>query len=1070
MSGRLLSPLAWLLTLAAAPAQAEVPPADTTHVLEIPKGWEYGPAAEPPAIDRLPEAWQPVELPHARGPEPCGFYRASFAVPAAWAGYKVTLVIRPLGGTAWAWLNGQALGARAPTALDVRLDATKAARPGARNSLLIALSAPADLDRGGLAACWLEATGAVGVDRLAVSTLCLAQGALVDVSLDVANRGRERFEGKVELALEPAVEVRGQHPVWRKGNDVRLDPGQSVALAYAFEPEPPRFWRFDAPFLYRLTATVRTREDRVVHTTTRRLGVRSVEVANGRWLVGGEWVRLAGTALRARGATLLCTQPGQASAAAAKLAQGPPADELLDFCDEAGAVVLLDAPACADDAPGWREALGDLAAEAALHPCVWGWVVEGKAEAYPAALARLRDATPRLPIGRPMPDLAADAKGFDFLVSRFSTRAVSQDDDGYGRRLDDLARDAAGKAIVAIDRLTAAEPGDRAAVDRSIARRRGEAERRGSPSPAMGAVAILGLELDPDEELLRIAAARLLCPFVLQPPNHEARLDGATVVLKSRFEVGMATPVAGRLPCYSLAGYQLVWRAGRGDAQIASGSIALPTIRTRTIEGWPAGPGRGETEWRLDKPGDLDFAAELQNAAGHVVARHAASLAVKVADGKVELRIGPPTKAEAPPQAAPQALIPREAVVRLDLAKLLNNDGISSDPAKKDGNFDLPNLASGSGYPADQLPASGAELALKAPAGLVFRFPDKADGKPNNLRCTGQRIDVPAGIYATLWLLAAADTNNQEGAARLVYEKGEEPAALRVTDWCQEPKLGETEAVRCTARHTWDGKREDKACRIWAVAAPLRREPLKAIELPKNERIHVFAATLVRATETESTHADALAYHFNNDGISWKANPTDGNFDLMGRGTGASFIADLLPKGATVGSPTVATAGTSLAGPASRGTFVAVPGNDGVTFRFPSKDDRARNNVLCDGQRLAFAEPFQSFDAAWFLGACHDGARAALLSIEYEDGFAQGELRLADWCAKPAAGELDILRMPARHNAEGKEEAKECGLVAWRVPLDPRRKLVAITLPRERNMHVFALTFARTRIAETKNP
>jgi hypothetical protein len=185
-----------------------------------------------------------------------------------------------------------------------------------------------------------------------------------------------------------------------------------------------------------------------------------------------------------------------------------------------------------------------------------------------------------------------------------------------------------------------------------------------------------------------------------------------------------------------------------------------------------------------------------------------------------------------------------------------------------------------------------------------------------------------------------------------------------------------------------------------------------------------------------------LAGCFNNDGISWRANPADGNFDLSGYRSGASFIADLLPK---------------------QDALVEVPGRPGVTFRFPNKDDRRPNNIVCDGQRILAPQPREAFEAAWFLGACHGGSRAALLRIEYEDADGQGELRLADWLAKPAAGEVDVLRLPARHTFDGKEEPKECGLVAWRVPLDPRRKLVAIHLPRERGMHVFAITLQRIR-------
>jgi hypothetical protein len=148
------------------------------------------------------------------------------------------------------------------------------------------------------------------------------------------------------------------------------------------------------------------------------------------------------------------------------------------------------------------------------------------------------------------------------------------------------------------------------------------------------------------------------------------------------------------------------------------------------------------------------------------------------------------------------------------------------------------------------------------------------------------------------------------------------------------------------------------------------------------------------------------------------------------------------------------------------GALVALPNNEAIAFRFPDKRDGYYNNVVCDGQRIVMPEPRAGCDAAWFLGACHNGGQSALLTLEYEKGEAFAELRLADWCAQPAAGERDVLRMPARHTAEGKEEQVGCGLVAWAIPLDPARKLVAIRLPRERQMHLFALTLSRSRCKE----
>ncbi|NQT85982.1 hypothetical protein HQ560_04410, partial [bacterium] len=179
---------------------------------------------------------------------------------------------------------------------------------------------------------------------------------------------------------------------------------------------------------------------------------------------------------------------------------------------------------------------------------------------------------------------------------------------------------------------------------------------------------------------------------------------------------------------------------------------------------------------------------------------------------------------------------------------------------------------------------------------------------------------------------------------------------------------------------------------------------------------------------------------FDNDGIAWRASPKDGNFDLSGFRWGDTFIADLLPPS---GAP------------------VALPGHEGIAFTFPNKDDRQRNNVVCDGQRVL--APEGPFDGAWFLGAAHDGSKSALLLLEYENGSAPAAVHLTDWRQKPDGGAVDVLRTPARHGAMGQEEKTECGLVAWRVPVDRTRKLLAIHLPRQRTMHVFALTLVRSR-------
>ncbi len=624
MAKRILSPAVWLAAVGCAAAGG--PPRDTVHVLAIGSGWEFAPTAEAPSVDRLPSEWRAVRLPHRLEADPCGLYRASFAAPAAWAALRVSLLVRTTGGTAWAWLNGSLVGVRSPSALDIRLEASKAIRAGAANTVLIGIAGSEEAEPCGLAACWLEATGPLGVERFVASPSCLAQGAVLDVALDAVNGTRERFEGKVEVALEWEGDGKQPARVWRRASDVRMEPGQPAGVAQAFEPDPARLWRPDDPFLYRLTATVQTRDGQPLRAVARRVGVRSVGASQGRWLANGEWVRFAGIAVSVRGATLVCTQPGQARAVAER--RELPLEGLLDFCDEAGVIAFLDALSCSPDTPGWPETIAALGAEALRHPCVWGVVIGGDGEAFQATLARLREAAPQLPIGCTMPCDACQAKACDFLMSRFATKPVREDDDACGRRFDDLARDAAGKPVIVIDRLTAM--GDKGRTDGSSAHRLREVERRSS-------IVVLAFELEPDDALFALVEKRL-SPFRLNPPSHEARLDREQFVVKTRFEAHLASPIAQRLPCYSLVGYRIAWRACRGDTLVASGSTPLANAQPRAIEGG-AQPGRGETEWWTDKPGDIEFAAELQTPAGRAIAHHSAKLSLKAQGGKAELSV-----------------------------------------------------------------------------------------------------------------------------------------------------------------------------------------------------------------------------------------------------------------------------------------------------------------------------------------------------------------------------------------------------------------------------------------------
>jgi alpha-mannosidase len=92
-------------------------------------------------------------------------------------------------------------------------------------------------------------------------------------------------------------------------------------------------------------------------------------------------------------------------------------------------------------------------------------------------------------------------------------------------------------------------------------------------------------------------------------------------------------------------------------------------------------------------------------------------------------------------------LIPAQAAVQLPY----NEDGFSTDNNRKDGNF-----ANGLTMPAELVPS---EIISED---VTFKTGSSTDGSKNILACNGQKINLPAGSYNKLFILAAA-TDDTKG-------------------------------------------------------------------------------------------------------------------------------------------------------------------------------------------------------------------------------------------------------------------------------------------------------------------
>ncbi|MFF5846525.1 hypothetical protein ACIP4T_32860 [Streptomyces massasporeus] len=200
----------------------------------------------------------------------------------------------------------------------------------------------------------------------------------------------------------------------------------------------------------------------------------------------------------------------------------------------------------------------------------------------------------------------------------------------------------------------------------------------------------------------------------------------------------------------------------------------------------------------------------------------------------------------ADPTAAATAYAPPTAVpTQLDLRPHLDNTGITRPDDLGAGAF---NVWSNT-FPAQHLPPADPDGTVDV-GGVPFRFPAQLKG-PDNLRCTGQRLDVPKDRYDWIYLLAAGERRTEDVLHLHFADGTADPEWLRVPDfWPQTPPhFGFTSGITFPVMHYPRHIQRDMSPSLWRVRVPVPREAeLTGIHLPDNPAIHVFALTLCGPT------------------------------------------------------------------------------------------------------------------------------------------------------------------------------------------------------------------------------
>ena len=180
--------------------------------------------------------------------------------------------------------------------------------------------------------------------------------------------------------------------------------------------------------------------------------------------------------------------------------------------------------------------------------------------------------------------------------------------------------------------------------------------------------------------------------------------------------------------------------------------------------------GKPASDVRVKFAGPLTAARELNGQEQPLGAGRGVADAgnAKVVDGALQANFGAyePRTFAVTLGAAParvQALKSQAVALKYDLAASSNDD------TKSVGGFD----PAGDALPAEMLPAT---LTY---SGVNFELGPAATGKPDAVVARGQTIDLPAGHFNRVWVLAAACDGDQE----TMFHVGEQAVPVTVEDW-----------------------------------------------------------------------------------------------------------------------------------------------------------------------------------------------------------------------------------------------------------------------------------------------
>jgi len=269
--------------------------------IPVPSNWERHGFGYPIYVN-VP---YPFEIDEPRVPEdnnPVGSYRRDFELPTQWEENDIFMQLGAVSSAFYLWINGRYVGYSEGSKTPSEFEVTDFVRPG-RNSVAVEVyrwstgSYLEDQDFWSLSGIQRDVS-LYARPRLRLRDFFVGAGLVNDyrdgrLRLQVELYNATRRKQGVELHVSV---LDGDEAVFAESRSKTLERGSTVVELEGLIPSV-QAWSAEVPGLYTLALELRDDSGQPLEAVVHKIGFRSVEIANGRFMVNGKPVKLKGANL-----------------------------------------------------------------------------------------------------------------------------------------------------------------------------------------------------------------------------------------------------------------------------------------------------------------------------------------------------------------------------------------------------------------------------------------------------------------------------------------------------------------------------------------------------------------------------------------------------------------------------------------------------------------------------------------------------------------------------------------------------------------------------------------------------